>query len=145
MVTEPNTARFTGRAIQSVTLRDDLSKVLDNATITGDPVASLGDVDLAGTDLTWDLGELSAKSSQTVTCTVKVKPFQGSVKLVNVVAPSTPGGDCLPGECSTTHSGGGLPVTGAQVLGIAGGALLLLTLGGVAVLTSRRKRGSHAA
>ena len=122
-----------------MTLRDDLSKVLDNATITGDPVASLGDVDLAGTDLTWDLGELSAKSSQTVTYSVKVKPFQGSVKLVNVVAPSTPG------ECSTTHSGGGLPVTGAQVLGIAGGALLLLTLGGVAVLTSRRKRGSHAA
>ena len=46
-----------------------------------------------------------------------------------------------PADCDTEGSGGGtLPVTGAAAGGIAGGAGLLLALGGVLFFMARRRK-----
>ena len=45
-----------------------------------------------------------------------------------------------PADCDTSGSGGGLPVTGAAAGTIAGGAGLLLALGAVMFVVSRRRK-----
>lgn len=97
---------------------DDLSKVLNNATLV-EPLAD--GLVLEGRTLTWTIPDLEPGDSVSVSYTVKVKEFDKAIQLLNVVTPEGPGGECLPGKCTTTHPGnpgGTLPTTGAQVLGM---------------------------
>lgn len=133
-LTATNTGKTKLKGAQAV---DDLSKVLDAATLQTPLAYGLTQNE---DGLTWAIPNLEPGESVRVSYAVKVNPFDSHLKLVNVVAPTTPGGECLPGECSTTHRGGGLPVTGAQV-GALVGAVLLLGVGAGAIYASKRRRG----
>ncbi|WJM15484.1 DUF11 domain-containing protein [Microbacterium arborescens] len=86
--TDENPASFT----------DDLSRVLDDATYNGD--VSLGG-QVADDTLTW-AGPLAVGESIQVTYSVTVDdPVSGDFDMRNVVAPSSPGGECLEGQCAT--------------------------------------------
>lgn len=100
-----------------VTVKDDLSKVLNNATfVAGSATAKIGDTVatapvLTGTKLNWK-GDLAVGESVTLSYTVKVKDgVAGNANLVNVVTgsgntPTIPGGDvpsnCQPATASST-------------------------------------------
>jgi fimbrial isopeptide formation D2 family protein/uncharacterized repeat protein (TIGR01451 family) len=81
-----------------VTITDDLSDVLDNAT-WGDVTVDSGDAELSGTTLTWTTGQVG--DTATMTYTVVVNPDAYNVMLRNVVTPP-PGGECLD-SCTTEH------------------------------------------
>jgi uncharacterized repeat protein (TIGR01451 family) len=86
--TDENPASFT----------DDLSRVLDDASYNGD--VSLGG-QVADDTLTW-AGALAVGESIQVTYSVTVDdPVTGDFEMRNVVAPSSPGGECLDGQCAT--------------------------------------------
>lgn len=86
--TDENPASFT----------DDLSRVLDDASYNGD--VSLGG-QVTGDTLTW-AGPLAVGESIQVTYSVTVDdPVSGDFEMRNVVAPSSPGGECLDGQCTT--------------------------------------------
>lgn len=121
---------------------DDMSDVLNNATLVT-PLAE--GLTLDGTDLVWDIPYLSAGKSASVSYKVVVKDQEGSFTLNNVVAPEGPGGKCAPEECDTTHPGGKLPTTGAQITGVALGAAFALLVGGAALWAVNRRKGKHTA
>ena len=78
---------------------DDLSDVLDNATI--DTVEAGGSV--TGTTLSWTVPTLQPGENATLSYTVEVKPDAYDVSLDNVATPG-PGGECVqPTDCTTTH------------------------------------------
>lgn len=86
--TDENPASFT----------DDLSRVLDDASYNGD--VSLGG-QVADDTLTW-AGPVAVGESIQVTYSVTVDdPVAGDFEMRNVVAPSSPGGECLEGQCAT--------------------------------------------
>lgn len=142
-VTYTLTAKNTGQVpVKGAKAIDDMSDVLDKATL----VMPLDEqLTQDGTSLIWTMPDIPVGDSVTVSYKVVIKDIEGSFKIKNVVAPATPGGECLPGECTTTHPGGKLPVTGAQILGIALAAAALLGAGGGIYMVSRRRRGEHAA
>ena len=78
---------------------DDLSDILDNATLT-QPLAS--GLTLTETTLTWAIPVLEPGKSVTVSYTVTVMEKQVAQTLRNVVTPSD-GGECPPDECTTEH------------------------------------------
>ncbi|WRS29057.1 LPXTG cell wall anchor domain-containing protein [Actinomycetaceae bacterium MB13-C1-2] len=139
-LTATNTSNATVEGAKAV---DDLSKVLNNATL----VTPLdGSLKLEGTELIWDLPTLKPGEDAKVSYKVKVNDIKTSISLVNVVKPVTPGGECLENQCSTNHSGklpgrsGQLPDTGtngAMTLVVGAGLLLL---GGLGFGVSRRRR-----
>ena len=132
-LTATNTSNATVEGAKAV---DDMSKVLNNATIVAPLDASL---QLNGTNLTWSLPTLKPGESATVSYQVKVKDLTSNLSLLNVVKPLTPGGECVANQCSTNHSSS-LPNTGAgTLLPLAVGAGLLL-LGGLGIGVSRRQR-----
>ncbi|MGN7966050.1 DUF6923 family protein [Microbacterium sp. 22179] len=95
-VTNTGVLPYTDDAPASFT--DDLSRVLDDATYNGD--VSLGGEVVDGT-LTW-AGPLEVGETIQVTYTVTVDdPITGDFALRNVVAPSSPGGECVEGACIT--------------------------------------------
>lgn len=81
-----------------VTITDDLSDVLDNAT-WGDVVVDSGDAQLSGNTLTWTTGQVG--DTATMSYTVVVNPDAYNVILRNVVTPP-PGGQCFD-SCTTEH------------------------------------------
>lgn len=95
-VTNTGDVDYTGADPASFT--DDLSGVLDDA-VYNDDVSAGGTV--SGTTLTWS-GALAAGDSVTVTYSVTVDdPITGDFSLLNVVAPTGPGGSC-DDVCTTT-------------------------------------------
>ena len=78
---------------------DDLSSVLDDATLTG-PLPS--GATLSDSTLSWS-GELAVGETVEVTYSVTVNdPISGDQQLVNAVVPSGPGGSCEdPADCVT--------------------------------------------
>ncbi|WP_226531857.1 DUF11 domain-containing protein [Microbacterium paraoxydans] len=77
---------------------DDLSRVLDDA-VYNDDVSAGGEID--GDVLTWS-GPLAIGETLQVTYSVTVDdPVEGDFVLRNVVAPSSPGGECADGGCVT--------------------------------------------
>ncbi|MFJ2369219.1 DUF6923 family protein [Microbacterium sp. NPDC087665] len=95
-VTNTGVLPYTDDAPASFT--DDLSRVLDDATYNGD--VSVGGEVADGT-LTW-AGPLEVGETIQVTYTVTVNdPVTGDFTLRNVVAPSSPGGECVEGACIT--------------------------------------------
>ncbi len=87
------------------TATDDLSDVLDNATL-GDLPAGLS---LSGTTLTWTLpSPLAPGATTTISYTVTVNPHEWNQTLHNVATPGQNSGDCVPAEgedetCETHH------------------------------------------
>ena len=81
---------------------DDLSKVLDNATLVDGPTASTGTASVSGTTMTWQIPSLTG--TQTVTYTVRVDADAYGVTIGNVATGE--GSDTCPPtstRCSTTH------------------------------------------
>ncbi|WP_425554823.1 DUF7507 domain-containing protein, partial [Kitasatospora putterlickiae] len=93
-------------ALTGLTVTDDLSAVLDDATYNGDATATVGTPSYAQPVLSWT-GDLPVGGSARVTYTVKVKdPAAGDHTLRNTVVAERPGGNCPPGstaaECTAT-------------------------------------------
>ena len=87
--------------VQSATVTDDLSAVLDDATISL-PLAS--GLALNGTTLTWTVPTpIAPGDSRAVSYTVTVNDGAWNVDIDNLATPG-PGGDCpTPAECTTHH------------------------------------------
>ncbi|MBF4513570.1 DUF11 domain-containing protein [Plantibacter sp. VKM Ac-2885] len=97
-VTVTNTGEVPFTTDQPAAFTDDLSRVLDDAAYNDD-VSQGGAVD--GTTLTWS-GPLSVGEVRQVIYSVTVDdPVAGDFSLRNVVAPSSPGGECVEGQCIT--------------------------------------------
>ncbi len=85
-------------------VKDDLSGVLNHATLVGSVTASTGTASITGTTLTWNIPSLGG--TETVTYTVRVDADAYGVRVGNLVTgegsdtcpPANPGG-----ECKTTH------------------------------------------
>jgi uncharacterized repeat protein (TIGR01451 family) len=156
----------------AVTIVDDLSDVLDDATLVTGPTASTGTASVDGTTMTWDIPTLSAES--TVIYTVMVNPAAFSATLENVFtgSSSTTGpADCAEpaatgsdSPCLTTHfvagastsrdpagpavptagsRGASFAVTGTEALGLGAVGLGLLAIG-IGLVTIRRRRPLRA-
>ncbi|WP_330270900.1 DUF11 domain-containing protein [Lentzea sp. NBC_00516] len=98
-----------GQTVHSgISVADDLTGVLDDATWNGDQAASAGSVSFAAPKLTWT-GDLAVGASVTVTYSVKVTGA-GDKRLKNVVSSETPGTDCSEG-CTTDT-----PVAGLEIV-----------------------------
>ncbi|MFK3835008.1 GEVED domain-containing protein [Microbacterium sp. NPDC087868] len=91
------------------TISDDLSAVLDDATLTGTPTAvvvgqpgiTLPVPTFASPNLNWS-GAIGVGQTVTITYSVEVNdPRSGDGELANVVLPTGPGGECAPDECAT--------------------------------------------
>lgn len=94
--------------LAGVTVTDDLSDVLDDATWAGPASATAGTATLFGTSLTWT-GDLAPSDVVTITYTVVVTAA-GDQSLVNQVSPDA-AGTCVPApdanpDCTTTHETG---------------------------------------
>ncbi|WP_341940536.1 hypothetical protein [Microbacterium sp. LWH10-1.2] len=97
-VTVTNTGALDYTAAAPASFTDDLSRVLDDASYNGD--VSVGG-SIAGDTLTWS-GPLAVGETLQVTYSVTVDdPVDGDFLLRNVVAPSAPGGECVPDACAT--------------------------------------------
>ena len=90
-----------------IVITDDLSDVLDDATLEGTPSATVGDAELTGTTLAWTMDTFS--TTATATYTVRVDADAYSATLHNVVTPPT--GSTCEGECETTHETPGWRLT----------------------------------
>ncbi|WP_314147272.1 hypothetical protein [uncultured Leifsonia sp.] len=99
-VTVKNTGARDYTATAPASFSDNLSKVLDDATITAGPDNG---ATVTGNTLTWS-GPLAIGATATISYTVTVdSPDTGDKVLANTVRPTSPGGACDPaGECSTT-------------------------------------------
>jgi uncharacterized repeat protein (TIGR01451 family)/fimbrial isopeptide formation D2 family protein/LPXTG-motif cell wall-anchored protein len=96
----------TGQAPATVDTNDDLSDVLDDATVTAAPAAGVGDLTAGpiGDDGVFAItGSVPVGQTYTITYTVQVLPFaeQGNNRLGNVLADPT--GSCTPGGCTTEN------------------------------------------
>lgn len=97
-VTVTNTGEIPYTTEEPASFTDDLSRVLDDAAYNDD-VSPGGAV--SGTTLTWS-GPLAVGEVREVTYSVTVDdPVTGDFTLRNVVAPSSPGGECVDGQCIT--------------------------------------------
>lgn len=86
-ITYTLTGKNAGATPLEVTIADDLTKVLEFATLTTGPVASVGDATLEGSSLAWS-GTLAAGESVTITYAVQVNAGAEG-KILNNVASST--------------------------------------------------------
>lgn len=89
----------TGNApLNSLTVTDDLSEVLDDAVYNDDATATAGDTSYTAPNLSWT-GDLAVGGSVRLTYTVTVKdPVAGDKKLTNVVTGDQRGGNCPTGS-----------------------------------------------
>ena len=80
------------------TFDDQLSAVLDDATVTGTIVASSGSAGIVGSVLTWT-GDLAIGASATITYSVTVKAADvGDDLLTNTITSTTSGSNCAAGS-----------------------------------------------
>jgi uncharacterized repeat protein (TIGR01451 family) len=101
-VTYTVTVVNTGEIAANAAFSDDLTEILDDATVVpGSVNASTGTAELNGSTLTWS-GLLGTTQSATVTYAVEVNsPLSGDRDLGNTVTPTAPGGTCTAaGRCA---------------------------------------------
>jgi uncharacterized repeat protein (TIGR01451 family) len=100
-VTVKNTGKAGYTADRPASFKDDLSKVLDDATYNGD--ASDG-AKVDGNTLNWS-GALAVGGTQVITYSVTVNtPDTGDHELDNTVVPTGPGGECAAEDGCATHT-----------------------------------------
>jgi uncharacterized repeat protein (TIGR01451 family)/fimbrial isopeptide formation D2 family protein/LPXTG-motif cell wall-anchored protein len=162
LITYTVTIANTGQAaLAPATLTDDLTAVLDDATLEGSPVASSGMVAYNAPVLTWS-GDLGVGAQATVTYSLRIKAG-GDGQLRNTVVSNGPDSNCpdgsANGDCVTTASvlatppppppattpttmpdPGELPATGGNSTNLLQIVLLLGLSGAALVLISRRRR-----
>ena len=115
-VTYTVTVKNTGTAPVDATFTDDLSDVVDDATLV-EPLTAPLQFDAATSTLSW-AGTVAAGQSATVTYKVTVKsPMAAGAVLKNVVTPDPDkGGSCDPaGTCETTTDTSGFTVSKTAV------------------------------
>lgn len=135
--------------VNGMTVEDDLSKVLDTATLNETPDGVLWSVD--GTTLTWNVPNLLPGESATLTYSVTLD--EDAINLVaNVAIPIQVTGHCVTVDgCATSHTPAPLPPvdppkpsplpeTGGPNEGLLNLGLGLLVAGLGLVLVTRRKR-----
>jgi uncharacterized repeat protein (TIGR01451 family) len=121
-VTVTNSGQVDYTAEQPATFNDDLSDIVDDATLV-EIGADVGEVDVADDTLTWSgplpVADPPGTVGATITVTVRVKnpDLDGNHFLVNVVSGSS---NCPPPENSPTHgtectAGDPLPIKGLTV------------------------------
>lgn len=92
-------------------LTDDLSGVLDDASLTAGPTATTGTAQVTGNTLDWS-GELAPGATATITYTVTVDdPDEGDAVLRNAVTSDTPGARCAADEAPDLPCTSEVPVT----------------------------------
>jgi uncharacterized repeat protein (TIGR01451 family) len=159
-LTFTNTATSADAPAEAVAYTDHMADVLDDATLTGDPVASDEVLQAAvDGDTIVVTGELAAGATATVTYAVTVKDTadQGNHTLGNVVAVTGTAPVCAedstlctvhdvdvpapsdPVPADPAQPGGSLPKTGVMIGSILGAAALLLALGLAAMHVARRR------
>ena len=134
--------------VTGASITDDLSAVLDDATLTGSASASAGSVTVVDGVLSWT-GDLPVDGVVTITYSVTVTG-DGDGTLANAVTSDDPRAEC-DDVCETEHpvpptpqppappTGVDLPRTGVDAGALAGAALVLLLLG--ALLARGRATG----
>jgi len=140
-VTVTNTGKTAYTAARPASFQDNMIHVLDDATYNNDARASGGSVSYNRPNLNWS-GPLAVGGTVTVTYSVTVNtPDTGDRKIVNAVAPTSPGGQCSPQGCSTTttvppgfkvHTGGDAAATAS----ISTGGWMGLSVTGIAALVA---------
>jgi uncharacterized repeat protein (TIGR01451 family)/LPXTG-motif cell wall-anchored protein len=162
LITYTVTIFNTGQAaLTPATLTDDLSAVLDDATLEGSPTASSGTVAYNAPVLTWS-GDLAVGAQASITYSLRIKAG-GDGQLRNTVVSNGPDSNCPDGsgngDCITTASvlatppppppvttpttmpdPGELPATGGNSNDLLQIVLLLGLSGAALVLISRRRR-----
>jgi uncharacterized repeat protein (TIGR01451 family) len=92
-------------AIDPATFTDDLTGVLDDGALVGDPAADTGTATVTGSTLAWS-GTLAPGQTATITYSVRIDdPDQGDKVLRNAVTSAVPGAHCAAGAplpCRTT-------------------------------------------
>jgi uncharacterized repeat protein (TIGR01451 family) len=107
-ITVTNTGKVDYTEAAPASFADDLTKVLDDATFSGDAQASAGAVNYSAPTLAW-AGALPVGGTATVTYAVTVNaPVKGDYSLLNAAVPDGPGGTCADGtlpkaSCSPTE------------------------------------------
>jgi fimbrial isopeptide formation D2 family protein/LPXTG-motif cell wall-anchored protein len=88
-------------AVTGMSVTDDLSDVLDDATLDAVPAGA----SLTGTDLVWAVPTLAARGdAATLVYTVTVRAGASAATLHNAATPDQPSGSCVAvGACETTH------------------------------------------
>jgi uncharacterized repeat protein (TIGR01451 family) len=112
-VTYQITVSNTGQtAVTGVSVTDDLTGVLDDATLTGSPTATRGSASFATPLLHWT-GDLGPAENAVITYTVTVlQPDTGDHRLDNSVSSPTPGSPCpVATPCTTSTPVGELVIT----------------------------------
>ncbi|XUM02537.1 hypothetical protein ACQ86F_02800 [Streptomyces venezuelae ATCC 10712] len=101
-ITSTVTVRNTGTTAAGGNFSDDLSDVLDDATLVAGSVTSTSGTATDST-LTWT-GTLAPGATVTVTNKVKVNsPDNGNRRLTDIAVPTAPGGTCATSRgCTTT-------------------------------------------
>lgn len=100
LITYTLTATHTGGVDPvDVVITDDLSDVLDDATLEGTPSASVGNASVTDTTLEWTMDTFTGTA--TASYTVKVNEDAFNATLHNVVTP--PKGSTCERDCDTTH------------------------------------------
>lgn len=85
--------------VVGATATDDLSDVLDNATLGTLPDG----LQLSGDDLLWSIGTIGANSSTSISFSVTVDAGNGGQYLINVASPGSNGTCVSPLDCETSH------------------------------------------
>ncbi|MEU7524321.1 hypothetical protein AB0A74_01145 [Saccharothrix sp. NPDC042600] len=139
-VTVTNTGQTDYTAPNPVTITDDLTGVVDNATF-GSATATTGTATYTAPTLTWT-GDLTAGSSATITYTATLNtPATGDTTLHNTVTSTTPGGPSEPATTDTTVQTPtpptALPDTGRPWASLLVACIALLTAGVTALTTAR--------
>ncbi|MFK4761530.1 hypothetical protein ACI3KS_11395 [Microbacterium sp. ZW T5_45] len=144
-ITYTVTVRHTGIApVPGANVVDDLSRVLDDATWSGDQKASSGTLTKTGSTLSWT-GDLAVGQVVTITYSVKVTGA-GDRDIANLVTTDDIGGSCDPtGSCTTDHRvppPTGLAITGGSIAWtvVAAGGVALLIGAGLLIASRRRRR-----
>lgn len=150
-VTVANTGNADIPESELVTVTDDLSDVLDDASYDGNATADIGTATVTGTELAWT-GGLAVGELATITYSVTVnRTAAAGATLVNLVV-SDPTIAAISGDggsadrtASTTSTVVQLALTGANPVWLAAlaGGLLLLVGFGLVIVIGRKRRVAH--
>ncbi len=134
----------TPHEISGVVVNDDLSDVLDDATLVGEPTAPAGtSVAITGKKLTWT-GTVPALSTTEIQYTVQVNETAVAPATLRnvVVSPHSPDQPSTENPITPPKPGEQIPMTGGDIMPFA--ILGLLALAAGSALLVRRKRKEEA-